>query len=487
MKSRRFWNRTAFGIVVLSTLTALFYAVENWRGARAWTSTLEELRASGQKIALADFEPPPVPDESNAAMHPALRCFTYTTPEGKRAMRGKDDPPDAEDAVMAARWKAFLDWQSTDGEPFTRLFDVLQEDNRDLSPAQEAASALAPALASHLEFMRSVDNALKRPYCQWPALAVADQKEASVRGEYAATIGTALMEASRYFYVRKICEAIPSGALTAWDEGVVLGRFARPAAAQKTIMNYLLSAAIRGQQNGLVINLLEFTRPGPERCLKAEGELASQSMMSEEYGEYMRGERAFIIAAISSVLEQEDPSDLSRIISGQAPGKGWARVKFKFREYAPVGWVKQNLANTLRSTGEIIEALEPVRTPDEQRRRLAHVTSAAQSKGRLLHWMERESIDIYGGLYENMIGMDAGRYLLRAALLIAAHRSGTGVTPMSLDELPVELRSRVPVSPWNHGLPRIKRDETGIWTMAYAKLEGDEKWEPEFKIQIRGW
>ncbi len=474
-------------VVILTTFTALIYAVENWRGARAWTSTLEELRASGQKIALEDFEPPPVPDESNAAMHPALRCFTYTTPNGKRAMRGKDDPIDAIDAEMAAKWKSFLAWRLAGPDPFTRLYDVLDEENLDLTPAQAAARELTPALAEHMDLMNAVEEALKRQYCQWPPLVVALHPQVSVRGEFFETIGRSMMEAGRFFHVRKICEAVSSESSAAWDEGIGLARFAKAAASQKTVGNFLLSAAIGSQQQGLVINLLEFTKPDPELCLEAEAELAAQPLMSALYGDYMKGERAFLIAAMSSVLEQQDPSDLSRIISGQAPAKGWARAELLIRRHGPMGWLKQNLANTLRGTGHLIDALDPAISPDAQRRHAAQATAHSKSKGSLLHWMERDSIATYGGLYEHVIVLDARTNLLRAALLIAAQRSAAGAAPMSLEEMPEELKSRIPASPWNGDMPRIKRDEDGVWTLAYAGLEERKTWEPEFTIRIRGW
>ena len=301
------------------------------------------------------------------------------------------------------------------------------------------------------------------------------------------TIGMSMMEAGRFFHVRKICEAIPAGALSAWDEGVGLNRFAQSAASQKTIGNFLLAAAISGQQEGLVINLLEFTQPDPERCFKAEAELAVQPYLSGIIGDYLKGERAFLIAAISSVLAQEDPSDLSRIMSGQAPAKGWARVEQVVRRYGPAGWLKQNLANTVRGTGELIGAFDPAMKPEDQRQREAQVIAVSKSKGALFHWMERDTIGIYGGLYEPVIQTDTRRNLLRAALLIAAHRSGTGVAPMSLDELPAELRSRIPVSPWNGDMPRIKRDEHGVWTLAYGGTEERKTGEPEFSVRIRSW
>ncbi len=484
---RQILVRVSSVVLVLATLTALFYAVENWRGSRAWTSTLEDLRSRGEKIALEDFERAPVPDERNAAMHPALRCFTYTLPGGKRAMRLKTDPPDVADAAMVAKWKAFLAWRLVSPDPFTKLYDVLDEENRDLAPAQAAARELTPALAEHMELMNAVEEALKRPFCQWPPLAVSTKTDVSVRGDFFETIGMSMMEAGRFFHVRKICEAIPAGALSAWDEGVGLNRFAQSAASQKTIGNFLLAAAISGQQEGLVINLLEFTQPDPERCFKAEAELAVQPYLSGIIGDYLKGERAFLIAAISSVLAQEDPSDLSRIMSGQAPAKGWARVEQVVRRYGPAGWLKQNLANTVRGTGELIGAFDPAMKPEDQRQREAQVIAVSKSKGALFHWMERDTIGIYGGLYEPVIQTDTRRNLLRAALLIAAHRSGTGVAPMSLDELPAELRSRIPVSPWNGDMPRIKRDEHGVWTLAYGGIEERKTGEPEFSVRIRSW
>lgn len=295
------------------------------------------------------------------------------------------------------------------------------------------------------------------------------------------------MEAGRFFHVRKICEPIPAGALTAWDEGVGLNRFAQAAASQKTAANYLLAAAISRQQEGLVINLLEFTQPDPERCFKAEAELAALPYWSGIIGDYLKEERAFQIAAISSVLAQDDPSDLSRIMSGQAPAKGWARVEQAVRRYAPLGWLKQNLANTVRGTRELIGAFDPAMKPEDQRQRVAQVIAVSKSKGALFHWMERNTIGIYGGLYEHVIQTDTRRNLLRAALLIAAHRSKTGLAPMSLEELPADLRSRIPVSPWRGDAPQINRDEQGVWTLTYDGLEEWKAHEPQFRIQIRGW
>lgn len=69
---------------VLLTLVALFYAVEDWRGNRAWEKQRRALEAKGEKLLLAELAPPPVPDAQNLAMAPILRpIYEFSrNPEG---------------------------------------------------------------------------------------------------------------------------------------------------------------------------------------------------------------------------------------------------------------------------------------------------------------------------------------------------------------------------------------------------------------------
>jgi hypothetical protein len=49
----------------LVTLVALFYAIENWRGRRAWQDFKREREAKGERFDLASFIPPTVPNDQN--------------------------------------------------------------------------------------------------------------------------------------------------------------------------------------------------------------------------------------------------------------------------------------------------------------------------------------------------------------------------------------------------------------------------------------
>ena len=49
----------------LVTLVALFYAVEDWRGRRAWQNYKREREAKGERFDWASLAPPPVPNDQN--------------------------------------------------------------------------------------------------------------------------------------------------------------------------------------------------------------------------------------------------------------------------------------------------------------------------------------------------------------------------------------------------------------------------------------
>ena len=75
--------------VCLITLVALAYAVENWRGKRAWENFKEEAKARDESMEWASVIPPPVPDDQNIVMTPLFRelCNEFD-PEWRRLHTG---------------------------------------------------------------------------------------------------------------------------------------------------------------------------------------------------------------------------------------------------------------------------------------------------------------------------------------------------------------------------------------------------------------
>ncbi len=69
-----------FVVLILATLIALFYVVENWRGRFAWKKYRAAAERQGAQFDYQVFIPPPAPDEQNFAMTPLLTpMFDYVS------------------------------------------------------------------------------------------------------------------------------------------------------------------------------------------------------------------------------------------------------------------------------------------------------------------------------------------------------------------------------------------------------------------------
>jgi len=66
-------RRWFFCLAALITLTALFYAEENWRGQRALAHAKQELLAQGVELDWDKYIPPPVPDAQNVFAAPNMQ------------------------------------------------------------------------------------------------------------------------------------------------------------------------------------------------------------------------------------------------------------------------------------------------------------------------------------------------------------------------------------------------------------------------------
>jgi hypothetical protein len=67
---RKIIARTMWTLVALATLIALFYAEEDWRGARAWQAAQAEYAKAGESLDYAKVIPPPIPDHQNLGALP---------------------------------------------------------------------------------------------------------------------------------------------------------------------------------------------------------------------------------------------------------------------------------------------------------------------------------------------------------------------------------------------------------------------------------
>jgi hypothetical protein len=155
------WRFFVLGCLV--TLVALFYAVENWRGRRAWQDFKRECEAKGERFELAAVIPPPVPDDQNffetplwAGMH-FVRTNNMTvwsdTNWGSQVMfdiygpKGNQVPRTVNlykgQRTDLAAWQAFYrgtnNWFAASGGRTTNYFPVAKEPQ---TPAADILLAL---------------------------------------------------------------------------------------------------------------------------------------------------------------------------------------------------------------------------------------------------------------------------------------------------------------------------------------------------------
>ena len=91
---RRNRKRSLFALACFTTLIALFYAEEDWRGWHTWHQFQQSWAAKGEHFDLASSVPPPVPDAQNFAMTPIVfTSYGYIlTRDAKLIPYDKRDP-----------------------------------------------------------------------------------------------------------------------------------------------------------------------------------------------------------------------------------------------------------------------------------------------------------------------------------------------------------------------------------------------------------
>lgn len=161
-RSRRL-RRAVFVVAAVVTLVVLFYAVEDWRGRRAWEQCQQELTALGERMDWAAYVPARVPDAENFVKTPLLEAVGY---------RGQVDTNAWAPIARASRslvWPASGDWQCGRMMNWTEYQSSLR-DNTNFSlpplpqtPAADLLFALQP-IAPQLAELRA---ASVRPRAQF--------------------------------------------------------------------------------------------------------------------------------------------------------------------------------------------------------------------------------------------------------------------------------------------------------------------------------
>jgi hypothetical protein len=158
-------GRKVLALGCLATLVALFYAVEDWRGRRAWQDYKRAREAEGEWFDLVSKAPPPVPDDQNFFETPLFNDMHYVQTNGVTVWRDTNwwhhvifdafgPEPEGNKApstgswikaqrVDLAAWQAFYrgsnNWFAAQSGPRTNYFPIAKEAQ---TPAADVLLAL---------------------------------------------------------------------------------------------------------------------------------------------------------------------------------------------------------------------------------------------------------------------------------------------------------------------------------------------------------
>src|SRR6266550_1954971 len=178
-------RRVLFGLMCFVTLAALFYAEENWRGARAWNHYRQELEAGSAQLDLAAFVPQPVPDEQNFAATPFVKSWFERGTFAANDHRWEDNysrvagqvsttKPGENNALQIKGDRQFVDlagWATAfdairSGE--TNLDGRFDSGKLDRASRVQAAPAVLEGLKTNELIFAELRAAGQRPYSRYP-------------------------------------------------------------------------------------------------------------------------------------------------------------------------------------------------------------------------------------------------------------------------------------------------------------------------------
>jgi len=342
--SARLWRALLFLGICLVTLVGLFYAVENWRGARALDKLRTELATKGEKVDWREIIPPPIPDDRNLAMAPLFKpLLDYervnkkvewpTSDDRAKAfqMLGKGKPPktpgiESDGMINLKSWQKYFQGNMNFPQPAQAG-----------SPAVDVLVALGQFDPQFKELQEAVAT---RPESRWP---VKYEENFGALIPHLAVLKSMVLalelRAAAHLELGQTAEAL---------EDIKIGlRLANSLSTDPILITHLVRMAM----DAIIIQPV---REGLARHQWTDPQLAQlQSIFAAinllaEFKRAMRGERSFCVEAIEMVrTHRVGPELFSDPSNG---GSSWASSPMM--AWAPRGWFFQNECSILRFHNE---------------------------------------------------------------------------------------------------------------------------------------
>jgi hypothetical protein len=474
-------RHSALLLACLVTLVALFYAVENFRGKRAWENFKSAAQAKGESLELKDIIPPPVPEEQNVAATPLFKelCNEFD-PEWRRLHTGpngltndadrlkfdigrKDEPwPKNESANwMIGRRTDLRAWQEYYRNPESESGEVVEKFPIAPQPQSPAADVLL-ALSKYDAVLGELREASARPQAQFPARYE--------DGFNALLPHLARMKGITQFLRLRAAAELEAGQVEEAAANVELSLRVADLVREEPL---LISQLVRLAQLQLAVSPL-WEGLADHRWTDAQLSSFERRLMQfdflEDYQRAMRGECAFCTWTMDYLRRLRNPAALE--MAGDQQGDGLDAVERMFGtvifHLIPRGWFEQNKASVGRMH---LEFLVPV--VDDKTRRISPSNVSRLNSALDQRLRDRSAYNWFGSLFMPALGGASARFaqgqaavdLARVACALERHRLAHGQYPERLDALVPQFIPKLPHDIINGQPLNYRRNADGTFVL----------------------
>lgn len=329
----RFLKFGGIAVLAIVTLIALFYAIENWRGAREWKRVETKLREKGIALSFEEFIPPLPPGDENFANIPFFKPLfdRSVDPESgkERWQIHKEENPMPK---WPSELKSQTDWKRGERHEFVWKRD--DDDPAEVDGVNVATNtpieAVRLLLAGSSNTMSQIESGLERPKSQFPI-------------RYEDGMGALLPHLQYYKHFAQLFAARafvrlqdenPTEALSDIQASL---RLADTIKMESTLISGLVRIAI------VNITLYPIWQGLVDRVW-SENQLTSlqkQLEVMDMLQTYQQGILSELIFGIEvcDMLEQERSFAIAEVM-GESGDVGWAT----YLRLAPRGWLRKNKA-----------------------------------------------------------------------------------------------------------------------------------------------
>jgi hypothetical protein len=468
-------RRRLLALCGVITFVALFYAVENWRGQRAWQNFKRESEAKGERFDLAKFIPPPVPNDQNFFETPLWQDLHSVDTNGTAAPRsdsksgyrapfnvfgpGSGDAPSTGNWLKAQRvdWTA---WQSfyrgtnnlfpAQSGPPTNYFPIAKDPQ---SPVADVLQALSRFNENRQLLLTSASRPQSRFWINY------DEGFAMLLPHLARIKATV-----QYLSLHANASLAADDTQTALEDLKLIFRLTDSIRAEPTLISHLVHlASVQLAMDPLWAGLAD--RKWTEADLRElESQLGELDFLAD-YQLAMRGERACDLWTVDylrkmgiSGLEELMPSDREHPGS---PGLGRLLGMAMFR-LVPHGWFDQNkLSLCRRHESYTLPAVDAAQ-------RIVRPAFVEQSQA-AIESMRRSPYDVLSKMLLPGVAKSARRFAraqtsvdqARVACALERYRLANGQYPETLEALAPKFVAALPHDLINGQPLKYHRTENG--------------------------